>query len=375
MPPQRSFTPALIEQLIRPLGLGSNVAPGWRLRRARISDDGRRIHYTLSPSELDVVVVERDDHAAALKRTASFNLYFKSESEKDLSPEGVAALRAMIGLIARNDTGAPVEMASQPATTPSVDESGDRDTGGSCTLHLVPGHVSNEGDLGERVWRALASSQHIFVEQGKESSTAALLERHGVETKNKAIIPIPYHPTQLVQTVATFRAAVERGENTCLFGVDDGIPAFCDPGREIVLEAARLGDRVRVKSLGGPSALAAALMRAETPIEGFTFAGILQYDPDVERFVPLLAGASASGLPLVFFAMGARLRVLLPALLGGFPDLRGRLSLYWDLTSERETIWHTELPGGRALPGFADDARVIVIITPAEAAPQHPGRA
>jgi 16S rRNA C1402 (ribose-2'-O) methylase RsmI len=364
-----------MEALIRPLGVGSNVAPGWRLRRARISDDGRRIHYTLSPWELEVVVVERDDNAVALKRTTNFNLYFKSEGEKDLSPEGVAALRAMIALIARNDAGPAVEMGPEPATTPAVDAGGERDTGGSCTLHLVPGHVSNEGDLGPRVWRALASSQHVFVEQGKEATTGALLEQHGIDTKDKAIVPIPYDPTQLVQTLATFRQAVERGENTCLFGVDDGIPAFCDPGREIVLEAARLSDRVRVKSVGGPSALAAALMRAETPIEGFTFAGILQYDPDVERFVPLLAGASASGLPFVFFAMGARLRVLLPALLGRFPDLSGRLSLYWDLTSERETIWHTGLPGGSPLPGFSDDARVIVVITPAETLPQHPGPA
>ena len=365
VPPKRGFIPAQIGQLIRPLSLGETVAPGWILRRARISDDGLRIHYTLSPPEVEVVVAERDDQVKALKRTTKFNLYHQSTSEQQLGRDAVEALRAIIRLIARNEADDVTDVPSRPADPSSRAETGDREAGAQCILYLVPGHVSDEGDLGMRGWRALASAQVIFVEQDKEATTAALLERHGVDTSGKQILPVPHAPVQLAQTVTKFREAVERGADTCLFGVDDGIPAFCDPGREIVLEAARLSDRVRVKTLGGPSALAAVLMRAETPIEAFTFAGILQGDPHVECIAQLLVGAGATGLPVVFFGMGVHLRSLLPALLARMPGWRGRMSLYGDLTSNRETVWHIELPVDTDLPAFADGLRVIGIITSA----------
>jgi 16S rRNA C1402 (ribose-2'-O) methylase RsmI len=132
-----------------------------------------------------------------------------------------------------------------------------------------------------------------------------------------------------------------------------------------VLEAARLSDRVHVESVGGPSALGALLMRAESAIEDFAFLGILQSRQDVDRFAPRLARLTAAGLPAVFFGMGAGLKQLLPMLLGCVPELRGRLSLYCDLTSEREMIRHTELPGAAPTSALDDYTRVVVVITPA----------
>jgi 16S rRNA C1402 (ribose-2'-O) methylase RsmI len=353
----------LVGQLIRPLRVGANVTGAWRLRRAGVSEDGKRIEYTLSPPDLMVVVEPRDDGAAALARSASFNVYYKSEDDVPMEASARAALQAIVELVMRNDLEGVTNPRPDSAPAPSPD-TGEAATHEKCTLYLVPGHLSNDRDLGPRTVHALASSQNVFVEQDKEADTGTLLEQLGVDLTRKQIVSIPHDPTQVSRPLAKFREAVERGEDSCLFGLNDGIPAFCDPGREIVLEAARFADRVRIQSIGGPSALGAVLMRAESEIEGFLFAGVLQYETDLAAFEPMLGAAAGAGLPIVFYGMGARLKRLLPALLARVPERRGRLSLYCDLTSEREAVSHAELPGEDATSALADDSRVVVVIAP-----------
>jgi 16S rRNA C1402 (ribose-2'-O) methylase RsmI len=352
--------------LIRPLRVGSTVAGGFLLRRAHVSADGLRIHYTLSPPNLEVVVERRQDSVPAAHRTNRFNVSCRSEGDPNLGAKGAAALNAIVDLVRRNETGAEDEAPADGVTGESPDVPG-READARCTLYLVPGHLGNERDLGRRALWALAVSSLIFVEVNKEATVRTLLERNDIDPTGKQIVEISHDPTQLFRPLQRFREAIERGEDTCLFGADEGIPAFFDPGRDIVLEAARMTLTVRIESIGGASAFGAVLMRAETPIEGFAFIGMLQAEPDVARFAPLLASVTEAGLPAIFFGMGAMLKRLLPPLLRSVPRLRGRVSFYCELTCSHETIRHADIPGEDATALLADEARVIVIVTPENA--------
>ncbi|MDP3958190.1 MAG: SAM-dependent methyltransferase, partial [bacterium] len=101
------------------------------------------------------------------------------------------------------------------------------------------------------------------------------------------------------------------GKNLALVS-DAGTPAISDPGAVLVNEVRKqLGNGVKIESVPGPSALAAALSIAGVPASSFLFLGFLPHKKGRET---LFRGIAASKRTVVFYESPHRLMKTLEAL-------------------------------------------------------------
>lgn len=241
-------------------------------------------------------------------------------------------------------------------------------------LYLVPGHLGDPDDLSIRALQVLTSVPMIFVESGKTDEVRALLVRFKLRPADGPGAP------EIVEldddgrpstAVERWRHAVAAGLDTCLFGSNEGIPGFCDPGKALVMAAAEMADTVQVRSVGGSSALGHALMRVPSRLQAFEFWGLLHSRSDAGR---LRAAIRRFRVPLVVFSHGASVREYLPGAIHQSGLRRGTIHLLAAFTGDEEQV-HA-LSASTFVPPSAEvlrDYQPVVIVIEADRMRRDPG--
>lgn len=327
----------LVHKLILPLHLNETVFDRFTLVGAELAADDSRIVYTFAPTGLQLAV-EPLSTRPSFAQTASFNLCYPSTGPAELARDENRLLEHIVSLIRSNDPGAVV-WKSAP------------------TLFLVPGVIGNPADLSLRAVDVLRRVPVILVEPGKESIVAELLTFHGIALGGKRVLPLPEDAGEVARRLD---GLVAEDDDLCLFGADEGLPGFNDPGKSLLAAAAALGERLRVRTVGGPSALAMALLRIPLDLDRFLFFGVLEGDqPSVEE---LLRQAHDKPLILFLAANGDTIarRIAAKCLPAGRD-----VFLACNLTAENEMLIHLH-PGDSvdALPVLDATTRVVLAVGP-----------
>lgn len=288
--------------LLHPLRPGDELLPGRVVQRAMIWH--QRLVFVIGGRKL--IAEPLQPGAEYNARSAKYGLY--AEGPWDAEAEQlVAALAERIG--ANED-----HRESRSAAGDSASEDGP-------ALFLVPGHLGEPLDLTLRALHVLAGAGLILVEANKLEATRALLDKHGIAAG--PIAELDEHGSERM------RACLARGSNVAIFGVNEGIPGFCDPGKGPVMAA-----DVPIRTLGGPSVLGMALMRVPAEIGAFTFLGTVHNASEARLAV---ARWCADDLSAVLFSWGQSL----PDLMERLQQCRRkplRLHLLIALTQHRERV-------------------------------------
>ena len=133
------------------------------------------------------------------------------------------------------------------------------------TLYIVGTPIGNLEDLAPRAARALAEADAIFCEDTRV--TAKISSRFALRAP-RISCPAPRERARVPELLRRLRA----GETVALV-TDAGMPAFSDPGRDLVAAAVAAGFPVLV--VPGPSAVASALAVSGLPAAPHTFLGFL----------------------------------------------------------------------------------------------------
>ncbi len=342
------------KRLLAPIELGSVVA-GWALSAADSIDDRGSLLYTFTSNDpavppLDILLSRRPDETRAAANTDLYALSFRNGdgSPIDSMP---ADLRAELVKVIRSnehDTATPYEPWPRCVDVPVEP-----------TLYLVPGHLGNVLDIGQRSGTTLSHVGMLFVEEGHADETIELLLQLNIAPGSHQIIEMGSDPARNREALSSFRAAVDDGIPCALFGVGEGTPAFCDVGSDLITEATRLG--VPIRTVGGPSSLSLALMRLGRDVTDFTCLGRFEDRTHVDKV--LSAVVPHPRLPVVLLADGRSCREHLPRILEAWPWRK--LWLVQELTTEGEDVLALE-PGQESavLTALADALRIVVVIEP-----------
>lgn len=169
------------------------------------------------------------------------------------------------------------------------------------TLYVVATPIGNLEDVTLRALRVLAEADVIAAEDTRH--TAKLLERHGVPAAGR--LTSYFDHNERLKTPQLL-AALEAGRSVALVS-DAGTPAISDPGYDLVRAAAGRG--IKIVSVPGPSAVAAAVSVSGLPSDRFLFVGFLPGRAAARARA--LRGLAAERATLVFYVPGRNLaRVL-----------------------------------------------------------------
>jgi 16S rRNA (cytidine1402-2'-O)-methyltransferase len=137
------------------------------------------------------------------------------------------------------------------------------------TLYVVATPIGNLEDITLRAIRTLKEVKLILAEDTRV--TKKLLMHYDISTPTMS-----YHANSKLAKLDRIVAMLEEGNDIALVS-DAGTPAISDPGVELVAAVRRTLPDVRVITIPGPSALAAAVSIAGLPAAQFTFLGFLPH--------------------------------------------------------------------------------------------------
>lgn len=246
------------------------------------------------------------------------------------------------------------------------------DTAPRGRLLLGPGHLGNPNDLSLRVVSALRSAALLVVEEGSDQALAATARTLSVTLPATAALPCSGAlPPEVAERVY---ATLDDGGDVLLFGVEEGIPGYADPGAALVLAVRRQRPEVAIHSLGGTSVIGAALLASGLSVDRVTVLGVTTApEPqrgrklrEVERWVGHLAG---TGHAVGVLASGADVLELAHRLAGiGWIDARMVVCASLTLPGERVIDGAPEVVLGA---GLEADAPTVVWVL-AELRGWHP---
>ena len=144
-------------------------------------------------------------------------------------------------------------------------------------LLLGPGHLGEPNDLSLRVVEALRTAALLVVEAGSEHGLAHVQARLSLPVRPVAFIPTGPLPAE---ASARILATLDEGGTVLLFGVDEGIPGYADPGAAVVRAVRETRPDVPVRSLGGTSVIGAALLASGLELDRVTFLGVTTAPPE-----------------------------------------------------------------------------------------------
>jgi 16S rRNA (cytidine1402-2'-O)-methyltransferase len=163
-------------------------------------------------------------------------------------------------------------------------------------LEVIATPIGNLGDLSSRALESLRAADLIAAEDTRHSGQ--LLRRLGLQ---KTLISLHSHNES--RRTRELLNALSKGSRIALIS-DAGTPLLSDPGYELVHEAAAAG--ITVRSIPGPTAIAAALAVSGLPCDRFCFEGFLPAK-DLERR-QFLDALRAEPRSMVFFESPHRLQ-------------------------------------------------------------------
>ncbi len=158
-------------------------------------------------------------------------------------------------------------------------------------LYIVATPIGNLEDISMRALRILGEVDFILCEDTRV--TAKLLSHYDITTKK-----IAYHQHSDDKRNDEVIKLLETDHDLALVS-DAGTPGISDPGGKLVaLAIEKLGDRVSVESVPGPSAVTAALSITGIPTEKFVFLGFPPHKKGRQTFIRHIG---ASIFPVVVY--------------------------------------------------------------------------
>jgi len=177
-------------------------------------------------------------------------------------------------------------------------------------LYVVGTPIGNLEDITLRALRILNEVDTIVCEDTRV--TKKLLFYLGI---SKPLIS--YHSQSKLSKTRDIIALLEEGKSLALVS-DAGTPAVSDPGALLVASVREaLGDKVKIESVPGPSALTAALSVAGAPVSNFLFLGFLPHKKGRETLFKEIASESRA---VIFYESPHRFMKTLASLAKAAPE-------------------------------------------------------
>ncbi len=133
-------------------------------------------------------------------------------------------------------------------------------------LYIVATPIGNLQDISSRAIETLKGVDLILAEDTR--TTKKLLQHYNIATSL-----ISYHQHSQLQKVDYILDLLRKGKNLALIS-DAGTPGISDPGNKLVAEVVKsLSDSVKIISIPGPTALAAAASVCGFNMDKFLFLG------------------------------------------------------------------------------------------------------
>lgn len=229
------------------------------------------------------------------------------------------------------------------------------------TLWLVPGHLGEPEDLSLRAVRLLKTSAVLLVEPGSNNALEALVRTLGITIPARRLDVTGGEPVA-TEVIATLDA----GQDAVVFGNEEGIPCFMDPGVDLVRAVRLARPDAPIRSIGGASVLGTALMRMEQVADTFVFLGSIQQatEPHRERLRNTMRWSATHPTTCFAFVNGASAKGLAQGLADTRWPLRVEATLLVDLTKPSERVIATILGPGHAtaLDDLPDDAVAVLAL-------------
>lgn len=145
-------------------------------------------------------------------------------------------------------------------------------------LSVVATPIGNLKDITLRALDVLSESDFILCEDTR--TTQRILTEYNITTK-----VISYHQHTSSGKVDHILSLLEQGYHLSLVS-EAGTPGISDPGGKLVREVVdRMGEKVKVETIPGPSAVTAALSISGMPADKFSFLGFPPHKKGRKKFI------------------------------------------------------------------------------------------
>jgi len=158
-------------------------------------------------------------------------------------------------------------------------------------LYIVATPIGNLEDVSKRALRILSEVDLILCEDTRV--TKRLLDFYNIKKQ-----VLSYHQHSKLNKTDYIIGLLKKGKNLALVS-DAGTPGISDPGNLLIKEALiSLGDKIKIVSVPGASALASALSVSGFPTDRFLFLGFPPVKNKRKKFFEELVN---SKYPAVFY--------------------------------------------------------------------------
>jgi 16S rRNA (cytidine1402-2'-O)-methyltransferase len=199
-------------------------------------------------------------------------------------------------------------------------------------LYIVSTPIGNLKDITFRAIETLKKVDLILCEDTR--ITKKLLDRYDVKARVDS-----YHQHSKLKKTEDIIKYLEQGKNIALVS-DAGTPGISDPGNKLIKEVIlRLGDKVKIIAIPGPSAVTAIASISGFPTDKFLFLG---FPPVKKKRKKYFQEVVASQYPVIFYE--SRYRIL--KTLDGLKEVASsklEVVIGRELTKKFETIYRGKL--------------------------------
>ncbi len=194
-------------------------------------------------------------------------------------------------------------------------------------LFLVATPIGNLSDISERALETLRGVGLILCEDTRV--TSKILAAYGIKKPLESL-----HQHSDTKKIKKILGELEAGKSVALV-TDAGTPAISDPGGILVQEALRrLGERIKIIPIPGPSAITAALSIAGFPADEFVFLGFPPHKKGRQKFFDRVASIKST---IVLYESTHRIEKTLGELAGRIKNRP--VVVCRELTKIHETIY------------------------------------
>ena len=172
------------------------------------------------------------------------------------------------------------------------------------TLYIVATPIGNLEDISMRALRILSEVDFILCEDTRV--TKKLLNHYKINTRT-----ISYHQHSDIKKLNLIIGLLKKGKDLALVS-DAGTPGISDPGGKLVSAVIdEFGNSVKIESVPGPSAVAAALSISGIQTDKFFFLGFPPHKKGRQTFIERIAD---SVYPVVIYESKHRIMKFLEEL-------------------------------------------------------------
>jgi 16S rRNA (cytidine1402-2'-O)-methyltransferase len=159
------------------------------------------------------------------------------------------------------------------------------------TIFIAATPIGNLEDISKRALRILSEVDLILCEDTRV--TKKLLNYYGIKTPT-----VSYHQHSRLDKVNYILSLLKKGKNLALVS-DSGTPGISDPGNKLVkMVADSLGDKAKIVSVPGPSAVTAAASISGFPMDKLLFLG---FPPTKRKRRKFFDEVLKSKYPVIFY--------------------------------------------------------------------------